>query len=90
MHGKFSITIADQSTMKPLFIDVEGTNCSTISESSEQPECDVVIQIEKERLDEIMCGRMTFQRAFMSGNMKMKGDFKLLRSMDQLFKFMES
>ena len=90
VHGKFSITIADQSTMKPLFIDVEGTNCSTISESSEQPECDVVIQIEKERLDEIMCGRMTFQRAFMSGNMKMKGDFKLLRSMDQLFKFMEN
>ena len=28
-------------------------------------------------MNEIIQGRMTFQRAFMSGDMKMKGDFKV-------------
>jgi hypothetical protein len=30
---------------------------------------------------------MTFQRAFMGGDMKMKGDFRILRSLDQIFNF---
>ena len=32
---------------------------------------------------------MTFQRAFMGGLMKMKGDFKVLRTLDQIFQFMD-
>jgi hypothetical protein len=32
---------------------------------------------------------MTFQRAFMGGAMKMKGDFRILRTLDQAFAFME-
>jgi putative sterol carrier protein/multimeric flavodoxin WrbA len=49
---------------------------------------DVEIQMSPEILDEIIAGRMTFQRAFMGGDMKMKGDFKILRTLDQLFLFM--
>ena len=45
------------------------------------------LQLEKRTLDEIVNGRMTFQRAFMSGEMKMKGDFKVLRALDQIFIF---
>jgi len=37
----------------------------------------------------VLAGRMTFQRAFMSGAMKMKGNFKVLRNLDQLFVFIE-
>lgn len=48
---------------------------------------DVEAQLERRVLDEIINGRMTFQRAFMSGEMKMKGDFKVLRTLDQLFVF---
>ena len=40
-------------------------------------------------LEDILAGRMTFQRAFMSGVMKMKGDFAVLRNLDQLFVFIE-
>ena len=48
---------------------------------------DVELQLEQHTLDEIISGRMTFQRAFMSGEMKMKGDFKVLRTLDQIFVF---
>ena len=90
VKGKYSITVTDQSGMKPLFLDIDGTACKVTAGIPDGTECDVAIQIEKEKLDEITSGRMTFQRAFMAGNMKMKGDFKLLRSMDQIFSFMES
>ena len=48
---------------------------------------DVEMQISTEVMDEIVNGRMTFQRAFMSGDMKMKGDFKILRNLDLLYTF---
>lgn len=50
---------------------------------------DVEIRLEESVLQDIICGRMSFQRAFMSGEMKMKGDFKILRTLDQLFVFEE-
>jgi hypothetical protein len=34
-----------------------------------------------------MAGRMSFQRAFMAGEMTMKGDFRTLRTLDQIFTF---
>lgn len=51
------------------------------------PSSDVEIQISRATIEDIIAGRMTFQRAFMSGSMKMKGDFKVLRTLDQLFIF---
>lgn len=34
---------------------------------------DVEMQVSSDVIDEIVAGRMTFQKAFMSGDMKMKG-----------------
>lgn len=48
---------------------------------------DVEIQMPFDVMNEIVSGRMTFQRAFMAGDMKLKGDFKLLRNLDLLFPF---
>lgn len=48
---------------------------------------DVEMQMQRNVMDEIINGRMTFQRAFMGGDMKMKGDFRILRSLDQIFNF---
>ena len=48
---------------------------------------DVEIQMGYDCMNEIVSGRMTFQRAFMAGDMKLKGDFKLLRNLDLLFPF---
>ena len=51
----------------------------------EQP--DVEVSLSKATMEDIVAGRMTFQRAFMSGLMKTKGDFRVLRTLDQLFPF---
>ncbi|MDE7478967.1 MAG: SCP2 sterol-binding domain-containing protein, partial [Lachnospiraceae bacterium] len=45
------------------------------------------MQMAADVMDEIVQGRMTFQKAFMSGDMKMKGDFKMFRTLDLLYVF---
>ena len=35
----------------------------------------------------VIMGRNTFQSSFMAGDMKMKGDFKVLRGLDQVLIF---
>lgn len=71
---------------KPLVLNVNAAKLECGCENTEE-DADVEIQLKPEILDEIMFGRMSFQRAFMEGNMKMKGDFKILRMMDQIFLF---
>ncbi len=48
---------------------------------------DVELQLNSQILDDIIYARMTFQRAFMSGVTKLKGDFKVLRTLDHIFVF---
>lgn len=54
----------------------------------EKQELDVTIKINSNKLEEIIAGRMSFQRGFMSGELTSKGDFKNLRMLDQIFHFM--
>ncbi len=72
----------------PLVIRVEQAKLSCVYENV--TDYDVEIQTTSEVLHDICEGKLSFQRAFMAGNMKMKGDFKLLRSMDQVFPFQQS
>lgn len=69
----------------PLCIEVKQNSVACGYEQKER--ADVEIQMAEETMNDIIHGRMTFQRGFMSGVMKMKGDFKLLRQLDQLFVF---
>jgi hypothetical protein len=48
---------------------------------------DVDIKTNASTMNDIVFSRMSFQRAFMTGNMKTKGDFKQLRALDQIFVF---
>lgn len=68
-------------------ISVDGPDAKYSKEAGDK--ADVEITISEETLQEILSGRMTFQRAFMAGNMKMKGDFKILRTLDELYTFMK-
>ena len=63
-------------------------NGKDLIHNNEIGRADVEAQITEDAMNEIMAGRMTFQRAFMGGDMKMKGDFKILRTLDELFMFM--
>ncbi|MFI3200063.1 MAG: SCP2 sterol-binding domain-containing protein [Eubacteriales bacterium] len=72
---------------KPLVIRVNERNLKC--EYTNIDKADVEIGIESNIMRDIMCGRMTFQRAFMSGSMTMKGDFQALKTLDRMFPFME-
>ena len=81
----YSITIEEKK--KKLIISVRGSMLECYYGTVEQP--DVEVQLARANMEEIVNGRMTFQRAFMSGVMKSKGDFRILRTLDQLFVFEE-
>lgn len=70
---------------KPLVIEINGPEHNYYY--GDVNSCDVEIQMSREAMDGIVFARMTFQRAFMGGSMKMKGDFKVLRTLDQLYVF---
>lgn len=53
----------------------------------ESPSADIIAKLNNSVLDDITRGRMTFQRAFMTGEMTAKGNFKILRMLDQVFLF---
>lgn len=72
---------------KALIMEIDGADCNCYYGSVDR--ADVELQISKATIVEIISSRMTFQRAFMAGEMKMKGDFKILRTLDQIFTFMD-
>lgn len=53
----------------------------------QEEKIDVVAKLSRDVLQSIIDGRMTFQRAFMTGEMTAKGNFKTLRMLDQIFVF---
>ncbi len=77
----FKLVIDD----KPIMIKVMASDISFEKTSGKG---DVELTLSGETMNEIIAGRMTFQRAFMSGSMTFKGEFGIMRSMDELFAFM--
>lgn len=70
---------------KPLTIDI---NLSQIHCSyGKQDNIDVYAKVTPDVLDRIIAGNMTFQRAFMTGELTAKGNFKTLRMLDEVFEF---
>jgi multimeric flavodoxin WrbA len=72
-------------TKKPLFVSVRDEQLEIHYEEEET--ADVVAKLSSDVLQSIVDGRMTFQRAFMTGEMTAKGNFKTLRMLDQIFVF---
>lgn len=69
----------------PLYVEVEGSLLRVMYKEAEK--VDVEMSLSREKMTDITAGGVTFQRAFMAGDMKMKGDFKALRLLDTLFEF---
>ncbi|MEE1079234.1 MAG: SCP2 sterol-binding domain-containing protein [Agathobacter sp.] len=70
---------------KPLFVSVKNDQLEV--HYGEEENIDVVAKLTPSVMQEILDGRMTFQRAFMTGAMTAKGNFKTLRMLDQVFLF---
>ena len=84
-QAEYAISIEERK--KKLVITVNGAQMECSYGPAGRP--DVEMQLGKATMEDIVSGRMTFQRAFMSGVMKAKGDFGILRTLDQLFVFSE-
>ena len=74
-----------QDKKKPLFIEVKDEDL-TIRYGQEE-NIDIYAKLTPEVMDGVIAGRMTFQRAFMTGEMTAKGNFKILRMLDTVFNF---
>ena len=56
-------------------------------EEADFEEADVSAKLSSEVMENILAGRSTFQGAFMTGDMTAKGNFKTLRTLDEIFIF---
>lgn len=80
-----SIVLSFSDNKKSLVIEVNGKNLKCYYGMKE--DADVIATTTKEVINNLVSGRTTFQGAFMSGGLKAKGDFKTLRTFDQVFRF---
>lgn len=78
-----SYSFAIEGIAKPLYIAVDGKDLTL--HYGQEENIDVYAKLPAEVMRSIVEGRMTFQRAFMTGEMSAKGNFKTLRTLDQLF-----
>lgn len=82
-EATYSITI--EGYKNPLYIEVENDRLEV--HYGQKDEIDVYAKMSVDVMQSIIDGRMTFQRAFMTGKMTAKGNFRTLRMLDQVFLF---
>lgn len=83
INASYKFLIKDRK--KPLVIDIKESQLNCFYGNFENP--DVLCKLDSDVMNRVVSGRMTFQRAFMSGEMQVKGDFRILRLLDQVFDF---
>ena len=81
--GLYKIELTDREDV--FYIKTELHELEILEETGTKP--DIEMSLTEEVLQKIMQGQDTFQKAFMTGNLKMKGDFGLFRMMDEMFIF---
>lgn len=70
---------------KPLFVEVKRDNLDI--RYGQEEDIDVLAKLPISAMENIIAGQMTFQRAFRTGEMTAKGNFKTLRMLDSIFVF---
>lgn len=81
--ASYSILISDMN--KTLVIEIANNNLNCYY--GEKPDAEVIAKTTKDIMNKLVNGRTTFQGAFMSGELTAKGNFKTLRTFDQVFQF---
>jgi multimeric flavodoxin WrbA len=79
----YNIILLD--TKQNIILKVKNNNL--VGLDGTDPLANVVINVESEILDEIINGRLTIQRAFLTGQLKAKGNFTWLYEIDNIFEF---
>ncbi|MBR5637112.1 MAG: SCP-2 sterol transfer family protein [Pseudobutyrivibrio sp.] len=70
---------------KPLFLGISGEQMDC--HYGKEDNIDVYMKLTGSIMDNIVAGRETFQRAFSVGDMTAKGNFRTLRTLDDIFTF---
>lgn len=81
--ASYAIFITD--VQRTLVVEVDGSKLKCYY--GEKEDASVTARTNKEIMQSITKGRMTLQKAFMSGELTAKGNFKTLRSFDTIFRF---
>lgn len=84
LKATYCLNIVDNGRNLMVEVEDEELNCYY---AEEEQQADVFVKITKSILLSIFEGEMTLQRAFMSGEVTAKGDFKVLRNFDTMFRF---
>lgn len=81
--ASYSIELSD--TGRKLAVEVNSSDLKCYYGDLEN--ADVTARTTNDVLNNIIAGKMTFQRAFMSGDLAAKGNFRTLRMFDTIFRF---
>ena len=81
--ASYALEISDSGKSFIVEVNNEDLRCYY----GEKPDADVFAKTKSSTLSSIVAGRITFQRAFMTGELTAKGNFKTLRTFDTLFQF---
>jgi len=81
--ASYSITFSD--IKKTLIIEISDKRLKCYY--GDKPDADVIAKTSHSIMNKLVLGRITFQGAFMSGDLTAKGNFKTLRTFDQVFQF---
>jgi len=84
IHASYKLMVSGKEKGLVIRVDENELNCYYGNDE----DVDVYGKLSDSIMDDIIGGRMTFQRAFMTGDMTAKGNFKTLRLLDTLFQFM--
>ncbi len=80
-------TIFFSDIEKTLVIEVAGETLRCYYGEKKEGDANVAAKTTREVMNKIVNGRTTFQGAFMSGELTCRGDFKTLRTFDNIFTF---
>jgi multimeric flavodoxin WrbA/putative sterol carrier protein len=81
--ASYSIELSD--VKKTLVVEIDNNHIKCYY--GEKIDADVIAKTTHSVMNRLILGRITFQGAFMSGELTAKGDFRTLRTFDQIFQF---
>lgn len=81
--ASYEIVLSDMNRTLVIEVNNEDLKCYY----GQKKDADVIAKTTHEIMRGIVNGRMTFQRAFMAGDLTAKGNFKTLRNFDTIFQF---
>jgi multimeric flavodoxin WrbA len=81
--ASYSINLSD--VKKTLIVEINNKRLKCYY--GEKQDADVIAKTTHAVMNKLVLGRITFQGAFMSGELTAKGNFKTLRTFDQVFQF---